>query len=168
LIPENFMGLLDSVLGALTNNAGNASGAPADPKAALIQAVLSMLANNNNQSGGALGSLGGPGSIGGLGGLLGMLQNAGLGQIVDSWISTGQNQPVSADQVSQALGDDQLGGLAQATGIPQGDIAGHLAQILPGLVDHLTPNGQVPESVGGDLGSDIGNLLSGFLGGKSA
>src|SRR5450830_688335 len=156
------MGLLDSVLGALNNNAGDAAGAPADPKAALIQAVLSMLANNNNQSGGALGS------IGGLGGLLGTLQNAGLGQIVDSWIGTGQNQPVSADQVSQALGDDQLGGLAQATGIPQGDIAGHLAQILPGLVDHLTPNGQVPESVGGDLGSEIGNLLGGFLNGKSA
>ncbi|WP_050475719.1 YidB family protein [Herbaspirillum rhizosphaerae] len=158
------MGLLDSVLGALNNNAGNASGAPADPKAALIQAVLSMLANNNNQSGGS-GALAG---LGGLGGLLGTLQNAGLGQIVDSWIGTGQNQPVSGDQVSQALGDDQLSGLAQATGIPQGDIAGHLAQILPGLVDHLTPGGQVPESVGGNLGSEIGNLLGGFLGGKSA
>lgn len=156
------MGLLDSVLGALNNTAGETSGAPADPKAALIQAVLGMLANNQSGGSGALGGLGG------LGGLLGTLQNAGLGQIVDSWIGTGQNQPVSGDQVSQALGDDQLSNLAQATGIPQGDIAGHLAQILPGLVDHLTPNGQVPESVGGDLGSEIGNLLGGFLGGKSA
>jgi len=152
------MGLLDSVLGALANNTGNAnSGAiGGDPKAALIQAVLGMLANNQSGSG-----------LGGLGGLLGNLQNAGLGQIVDSWIGTGQNQPVSGDQLTQALGDDQLGNLAQASGIPQGDIAGHLAQILPGLVDHLTPNGQVPES-GGDLGSEIGNLLGGFLGGKSA
>ncbi|AKZ64408.1 hypothetical protein F506_18665 [Herbaspirillum hiltneri N3] len=153
------MGLLDSVLGALANNTGNANSGTiggSDPKAALIQAVLGMLANN--QSGGGLG---------GLGGLLGNLQNAGLGQIVDSWIGTGQNQPVSGDQLTQALGDDQLGNLAQASGIPQGDIAGHLAQILPGLVDHLTPNGQVPES-GGDLGSEIGNLLGGFLGGKSA
>lgn len=154
------MGLLDSVLGALNNNAnGNTTGG--DPKAALIQAMLGMLANNNNQSGGTLGGLGG------LGGLLGNLQNAGLGQIVDSWIGTGQNQPVSGDQLAQALGDDQLSGLAQTAGIPQGDIAGHLAQILPGLVDHLTPNGQVPAS-GGDLGSEIGNLLGGFLGGKSA
>jgi uncharacterized protein YidB (DUF937 family) len=152
------MGLLDSVLGALNNNAnGNTTGG--DPKAALIQAVLGMLANNNNQSGGTLGG------SGGLGGLLATLQNAGLGQIVDSWIGTGQNQPVSGDQLAQALGDDQLSGLAQTAGIPQGDIAGHLAQILPGLVD-LTPNGQVPAS-GGDLGSEIGNLLGGFLGGKS-
>jgi uncharacterized protein YidB (DUF937 family) len=154
------MGLLDSVLGALNNNAnGNANGG--DPKAALIQAVLGMLANNNNQSGGVLGG------SGGLGGLLGTLQNAGLGQIVDSWTGTGQNQPVSGDQLAQALGDDQLSGLAQTAGIPQSDIAGHLAQILPGLVDHLTPNGQLPAS-GGDLGSEIGNLLGGFLGGKSA
>jgi len=153
------MGLLDSVLGALNNNAnGNATGS--DPKAALIQAVLSMLANNQSGGSGALGGLGG------LGGLLGTLQNAGLGQIVDSWIGTGQNQPVSGDQLAQALGDDQLSSLAQTAGIPQSDIAGHLAQILPGLVDHLTPNGQVPES-GGDLGSEIGNLLGGFLGGKS-
>lgn len=159
------MGLLDSVLGALANNANNAnntngSATSGDPKAALIQAVLGMLANS--QSGG--GALGG---LGGLGGLLGNLQNAGLGQIVDSWIGTGQNQPVSGDQLAQALGNDQLNDLAQTAGIPQSDIAGHLAQILPGLVDHLTPNGQVPES-GGDLGSEIGNLLGGFLGGKSA
>lgn len=154
------MGLLDSVLGALDNNAnGNATGS--DPKAALIQAVLSMLANNPSGGSGALGGLGG------LGGLLGSLQNAGLGQIVDSWIGTGQNQPVSGDQLAQALGDDQLSGLAQTAGIPQSDIAGHLAQILPGLVDHLTPNGQVPAS-DGDLGSEIGSLLGGFLGGKSA
>ena len=151
------MGLLDSVLGALNNNAGGNAGAGigADPKAALIQAVLGMLANN--QSGG----------FAGLSGLLGNLQNAGLGQIVESWIGTGQNQPVSGDQLAQALGDDQLSGLAQAAGIPQDDVAGHLAQILPGLVDHLTPNGQMPAS-GGDLGSEIGNLLGGFLNGKSA
>jgi len=154
------MGLFDSVLGALNINAnGNATGG--DPRAALIQAVLGMLANN--QSGGA-GTLSG---LGGLGGLLGTLQNAGLGQIVESWIGTGQNQAISGDQLGQALGDDQLNGLAQATGIPQNDIAGHLAQILPGLVDHLTPDGQVPQS-GGDLGSEIGNLLGGFLDNKSA
>lgn len=155
------MGLLNSVLGALANNTNNVN-AGGDPKAALIQAVLGMLAAN--QSGGALG---GSGGLGGLGGLLGNLQNAGLGQIVDSWVGTGQNQPVSGDQLAQALGDDQLSGLAQTSGIPQSDIAGHLAQILPGLVDHLTPNGQMPQS-GGDLGSEIGNLLGGFLGGKSA
>lgn len=150
------MGLLDSVLGALNSNSNDNGVGSGDPKAALIQAVIGMLANNQS---------------GGLGGLLGNLQNAGLGNIVESWLGSGQNQPVSGDQLQQALGDDQLGNLAQATGIPQNDIAGHLAQILPGLVDHLTPNGQVPEAgagLGGDLGADIGKLLGGFLGGKSA
>ncbi|WP_034294136.1 YidB family protein [Herbaspirillum sp. RV1423] len=146
------MGLLDSVLGALNNNAGTNDGAGGDPKAALIQAVLAMLANNQS---------------GGLGGLLGNLQNAGLGQIVDSWIGTGQNQPISGEQVEQALGNDQLSGLAQAAGISEVDVAGHLSQILPGLVDHLTPNGQLPES-DDNLGSQLGSLLGGLLGGKPA
>lgn len=150
------MGLLDSVLGAL-NNAGAGNNTGGDPKAALIQAVLAMLANNQSGASGG----------GGLGGLLGTLQNAGLGDIVASWVGTGQNQPISGEQVEQALGGEQLNNLAQAAGISQVDVASHLSQILPGLVDHLTPNGQVPEA-GSDLGAQIGNMLSGFLGGKSA
>jgi len=151
------MGLLDSVLGAL-NNAGAGNNTGGDPKAALIQAVLAMLVNNPS---------GASGGAGGLGGLLANLQNAGLGDIVASWVGTGQNQPISGEQVEQALGGEQLNNLAQAAGISQVDVASHLSQILPGLVDHLTPNGQVPEA-GSDLGAQIGNMLSGFLGGKSA
>lgn len=139
------MGLLDSVLGALNQQGGN------DPKAALIQAALSMLNNSG----------------GGLGGLLSSLQSAGLGHIADSWVGTGENKPISGDQVQQAIGADKLNELAQAAGLSQVDTAGHLAQILPGLVDKLTPNGAVPEA-GSDLSSELGGLLSGLLGSSRA
>ncbi len=139
------MGLLDSVLGALNNQQGNQQGG-GDPKMALIQAALAMLNNSG----------------GGLGGLLSNLQNAGLGHIADSWTGTGENQPITGDQVQQAVGADKLGELAQAAGLSQVDTAGHLAEILPGLVDKLTPNGKVPEA-GSDLTTELGGLLSGLL-----
>lgn len=94
------------------------------------------------------------------GGLQGLVQNfhdKGLGGVVSSWVSTGQNLPISADQIHQVLGNDQIRVLAAKAGISP-DIAGPaIAQLLPTLVDKLTPNGQVPahnnvmEMVGGLL-----------------
>ncbi len=125
------MGLLDVALGMLNGN--QTQGAQGnDPKAMLIQAAISMLSNSQSQQGG------------GLQGIIGALQNAGLGDAVSSWIGTGQNQPVSGEQIQQALGGDQLSELANAAGISQDDAAGQLAQFLPGIIDKLTPNGEVP------------------------
>ena len=77
-------------------------------------------------------------------------------------MGTGQNLPVSADQLHSALGGDQVAALAQQTGLPVGDLMGQLAQMLPQVVDQLTPNGQVPDG-GADLGGLLGNVLGGLM-----
>lgn len=82
---------------------------------------------------------------GGLGNLVSKLNNGGLGQHVQSWIGHGENQPVNADQVRQALGEDQINRLAQQAGTTPDEAASQLAQKLPGAVDQLTPEGAVPE-----------------------
>ena len=78
---------------------------------------------------------------GGLDGLKQKFESQGLGQVFSSWVGTGQNQPVTADQVTQVLGHDKVQQLAQDVGINHGDAAAGLAKILPNLVDKLTPNG---------------------------
>jgi uncharacterized protein YidB (DUF937 family) len=83
---------------------------------------------------------------GGIGGLIAKLTNGGLGQHVQSWIGHGENQPVNADQVRQALGEDQITKLAQQAGTTPDEAANQLAQKLPGAVDQLTPEGSVPEA----------------------
>lgn len=142
------MGLLDSVLGAIGGGQQQAN----DPKAMLIQAAIGMLTKQ-----------GAGGTAGGLGGLLSAFEGAGLGQVAQSWISNGQNQAISPDQVQQALGNGQLQELAQAAGISPADAAGHLSEILPGLVDKLTPHGEATAAPGG---LDLGGLLGGLLGGN--
>ncbi|MFC3106834.1 YidB family protein [Undibacterium arcticum] len=140
------MGLLDMALGML---GGGQEGQQNDPKSMLLQAALAMLANSSQG--------------GGLQGVLGAFRNAGLGNAVNSWVGTGENQPISADQVQQALGDGQLQQLADAAGLSHDSAAGHLADMLPNLINQLTPNGQLPE---GGLG-DISGMLGKLMGGKS-
>ena len=81
---------------------------------------------------------------GGIEGLLGKLQQAGLGATGQSWIGTGANQPIDADALTRVLGHGQLGALAQSLGLHPQDAVGGLAKVLPEVVDHLTPGGQVP------------------------
>lgn len=81
---------------------------------------------------------------GGLQGLVQSFHDKGLGGLVSAWVSTGPNPPASADQIHQVLGSDQVKALAAKAGISP-DVAGSaIAQLLPGIVDKLTPNGQVP------------------------
>ncbi len=135
------MGLLDTVIGALAQGGAGGGGGQAD----LLRVVVGMLGNDA------------PG--GGLGGLISKFQQGGLGDVVASWVSTGQNLPVSADQVHQALGSDTIASIAQQLGISHGDAAGQLAQMLPQVIDRLTPNGQVPAGGLGDVGNLLGSLL---------
>jgi uncharacterized protein YidB (DUF937 family) len=94
---------------------------------------------------------------GGLPGLLDKLRQGGLGQHVDSWVSTGNNLPVSGDQVSQALGPEVLGQLSGQLGIDPSQISHGLSQVLPDLVNKMTPDGQVPADHQNSL---LGNLTS--------
>jgi uncharacterized protein YidB (DUF937 family) len=83
---------------------------------------------------------------GGLSGLVQQFHDKGLGGLVSSWVGTGQNLPISADQLQHVLGSDQLKELAAKAGISPDTASSHLAQLLPMLIDKLTPNGQVPEA----------------------
>ena len=87
---------------------------------------------------------GGGGLLGGLGGLLNKLQQGGLGNETKSWVGSGQNQPVSPGQLGSALGPNIIKTLAQQSGISEDDLTKQLSQILPGIVDKLTPNGRLP------------------------
>ncbi|MBF1163991.1 MAG: DUF937 domain-containing protein [Dechloromonas agitata] len=120
------MGLLDSVVGSLT--AGNTPGGTG-----LLEAVMQLIQNQP----------------GGLAGLVQSFQQGGLAEIVNSWVSTGQNLPVSGQQLASVLGSGPLQGMAAQLGLSPDQVAGSLADLLPQVVDQLTPNGQLPQ--GGDL-----------------
>jgi uncharacterized protein YidB (DUF937 family) len=83
---------------------------------------------------------------GGVAGLVEAFQQHGLGGVVSSWVGTGANQPVSPQQVQSALGDQQVEDIASKLGVSKEDASSHIAQWLPAVIDHLTPNGQVPSS----------------------
>jgi uncharacterized protein YidB (DUF937 family) len=183
------MGLLDSVIGALGQSQGGGGGTGGmggGTQAALLQAVIAMLTQGGGAQaggaqaapggglggmlggvlGGALGGGGGGsggGGLGGLGGLLEQFTRHGMGDAVQSWVGTGQNMPVSPDQITQVFGNDAIGKLAQQLGLGHGEVAGQLSQMLPQVVDKLTPHGQVPQ--GNDLSAlgDIGGLLGGLM-----
>jgi len=94
------------------------------------------------------------------GGLQGLVQNfheKGLGALATSWVSSGQNLPISADQIHQVMGSDQVQALAAKCGISPDLAGGAIAQLLPGIVDKLTPNGQVPEH------SNVMEMVGGLL-----
>jgi uncharacterized protein YidB (DUF937 family) len=102
---------------------------------------------------------------GGLDALVGKLRAAGLGDEVDSWVSTGANRPSEPQQLGQALGPDTTQQLSAGSGIDVGSLLPLLAMFLPQIVDMLTKNGSTP-SGGLDSGMpDLGGLLGGLLGG---
>jgi uncharacterized protein YidB (DUF937 family) len=94
---------------------------------------------------------------GGLQGLVQSFHDKGLGGLVSSWVSAGQNLPVSGDQIHQALGSDKVKELAAAAGVSPDVASSAIAQLLPGIVDKLTPNGQAPDH------SNVMDIASGLL-----
>jgi len=82
---------------------------------------------------------------GGLGGLIQTFHQKGLGDVVNSWVGTGQNQPISPDQVHSALGSDTVQQLASNAGVSTETATSSLSQMLPMFMDKLTPNGQIPQ-----------------------
>ncbi len=173
------MGLLDSVIGAVTGNQGGGLGgvqgggqggglggmlSGGGAQAALVTAVIGMLLNSSHGQGGAAvsgaGGAGGAGGggMGGLGDLIGRFTQGGMGDVIGSWIGHGQNAPISGSQVTDVLGSDAISKIAAQLGLSHAEAADQVSQVLPQVVDHLTPQGQVPE---GGLGS-IGDILAQF------
>lgn len=136
-----------------------------------------LLGGQGQQAGGVSSMLGVAEQLlqraGGVQGLTSMLQQHGLGGAVQSWVGTGSNQPVSGDQLGQALQSGGMGDLVQEAasklGVDPSTVLSGLSQVLPHAVDHLTPDGQVPEAGQGG-GFNLGMLegLAGkLLGGQS-
>jgi uncharacterized protein YidB (DUF937 family) len=121
------MGLLDQIVKGL---AGKFLGGGAGTQNPLLDIALNLLSNPQT---------------GGLGGLVETFKNKGSGDIMSSWISTGQNLPISSDQIQQILGSDMIQQFAKKLGASNADVSGGLANLLPDLIDKLTPKGQLPE-----------------------
>jgi uncharacterized protein YidB (DUF937 family) len=167
------MGLLDDLLGGLAGQT-MAGRAPSQPTRAagegpamgqvlmaLMPVVLAMLANRGSQRSFAAGAGGGIGDVlgqvlgggtrsmsapGGLGGLLEQLQRAGFGEQADSWVGRGANQPISPDAMTQIFGQDGLEQISRQAGVSQDEASRGLSQLLPEVVDRMTPDGEVPDA----------------------
>lgn len=137
------MGLLDGLAGQLLSSLGPGSSRHAD----LLPHVLQML---QGQGGGE-----------GINGLVDAFNSKGLGNLMSSWISTGPNLPVSGQQIQQTLGGGLLQQLASKAGIAPEAASSQLAELLPNVIDKLTPNGSLPQE--GDIVSQGLSMLKGKL-----
>jgi uncharacterized protein YidB (DUF937 family) len=140
------MGLLDDVL-SMASGSLSSGGVPPAQHATGLAAILEYV--NSPQ-------------VGGVAGLQKMFQQGGLGNVISSWIGTGQNQPVSADQLQNVLHGGALQQVAQKAGIDPTQLTGMMSSLLPHLVDKMTPNGEVPNA------STLQQMLKGLGGAASA
>ena len=85
------------------------------------------------------------GLMGGLSGLLQSFQQSGHGDVINSWIGHGQNQPIAPDALHRALGPEAVDNLSRLTGLPQDQLVSELSRVLPNIVDKLTPHGRMPD-----------------------
>src|SRR6185312_12881744 len=136
------MGLIHQLGSAVSGVTGQ--GAGGGVKALLLQQLVSMLSK--------------PGAMDNL---LASFKSAGAGNILQSWIGTGQNLPISADQVRAVLGKGTVSQLAEGAGVAEPEAADTLTSLLPQVIDKLTPDGAVPSQLNlGGLTSSLGKLLS--------
>ena len=147
------MGLLDGILGNVLSSAlgGNQTqssfgGGQGTGGNLLLQLALSMLQQN-----------------GGLEGVLGKFRQGGLGQQADSWVGTGENMGISADQLQQIFGSSAIGDVASRLGVPQEQAGSTMAQLLPELINGLTPQGHVPENADQDIAQSLSMLTNSDL-----
>ena len=160
------MGLLEQVLGAALSKGGRSqagagglgdllggvlggrgSGRGGNLLVTLLPLVLMMLQKRGAASGNGAG----------LGGLLQQLQAAGLGQQADSWVGSGDNEPISPEQLMNALGPDSIHDLAAQAGVSDEEASGGLAALLPELVNQLTPEGRLQDD-GAQVDSALADL----------
>jgi uncharacterized protein YidB (DUF937 family) len=154
------MGLLDEIL----KQAGGTSGAGV-PQGSGLGAIADLVMKNPQIASAALAMLNPKDTSvgGGLGDLVGAFNKGGLGDVMSSWVGGGPNKPVDPGALANMLGPDVLGQFAKKAGIGSADASSALASLLPGLINQMTPQGQVPE--GNALDSALGSLL-GQLGGR--
>ena len=128
------MGLFDSVAGAVLGKLGGDQGG-------MAQVAMEMFNQN-----------------GGLSGILEKFKEGGLGETAASWVGTGANIPVSAEDISNVLGNGTIAAMAAKFGINPETLSAQIAEHLPSVVDKLTPDGEVPAESGGLLSTVLGML----------
>lgn len=134
------MGLFDEIVSVVGKQLAG------DQQNSLIEQAIAMI--NNPETGG-------------VSGLMEKFQKNGLGEIVSSWIGTGSNLPISADQITNTLGIESIRDIAGKIGIPGDQVSDSLASLLPQLIDQLSPAGKLPE--GNILGGTLATLAQKFL-----
>ena len=137
------MAIFDSIISEVAGKFG--LGDKAGP---LVGALLSMITSSEG---------------GGLAGFISKFTGAGMGDLVNSWVSTGDSQPISENQLSSVLGNDAISGIADKVGIPSSLASSALAFLLPSVISKLTPDGIVPTSLPDTIMNYIGGL-TGMLG----
>ena len=135
------MGLLDSMLGGVAGQL--LGGAGGGQNNTVLSAVMMLLQQN-----------------GGLGNVIAQFEQHGLGAHAASWVGTGANQSISGDQLAQVFGSGAIGQIAAQLGMDHGQASGALAQLLPEVINQLTPQGQVT-SQSGDMLSQALSMLRG-------
>lgn len=131
------MGILDSITGKVLGRK--------DTQNSVLNSVMSLIGNQQS---------------GGLAGLVQQFSGKGLGDIINSWVSTGKNLPITTEQIQQALGDKTISKIASQAGISAEEVTSHLTNLLPQVVDKLTPDGQISQ---GDIMSKGMDLLKGLM-----
>jgi uncharacterized protein YidB (DUF937 family) len=151
------MALLPIVLAMLANRGGGAQQAGMNPGGGGLGDILGQVLGGGGTAaprGGGMGDIlgqilggggGASGGMGGLGGLLEQFQRMGYGEQANSWVGTGQNQAIPADVIGQIFGQDGLAAIARQAGVSEADASAGLSQLLPEVVDRVTPNGRVPD-----------------------
>lgn len=127
------MGIVDDVASKVRGMAGAED-------SGLMKGIVEMLSDRQS---------------GGLGGIIQSFQQKGLGNIISSWIGTGPNQPISANQVKEGLGNERIQQLSGKAGLSTEETANKLTRVLPEVVDQATPDGNVPEGGFIDKGLDF-------------
>ncbi|MGB7068749.1 MAG: YidB family protein [Pyrinomonadaceae bacterium] len=137
------MALFDSIIG----EAKERFGLSGDSAGGLLSALLGLVADPKG---------------GGFGGFIDRFKNAGLGDLVNSWITTGDNTPLSNEQLESALGADTISSIASQAGVDKSAATSAMAGMIPQVVDTLTPDGEVPDE--DSLLSRVGGFMSGWGG----
>ncbi|MDP4732560.1 MAG: YidB family protein [Limnohabitans sp.] len=140
------MGLFDSIAEQMAQKAVSALSGNLSAEGNPIMAMVTGLLSNPD--------------VGGINGLVSAFQKNGLGDVVASWISNNTNLPISVEQIQSVLGQGPLQEVANKMGLTSADVATALSEHLPGLVDQLTPDGQLPS---GDLMAQGLGMLTGFM-----
>ncbi len=137
------MSLLDGLLGDVAKNVlGNLNAGNNPQQSQLLQTAMSLIQQN-----------------GGLPGILDKFKQAGFADHVASWVGTGANLPIDADSISKVLSNPEIAGIAQKLGVDPSQVSSQLASALPQLINHLTPNGSVPENHSDLLSAGLKSLL---------